>query len=128
MEYCISTLLSQGVTSVPQWGQGHPNEIKTGGYQRTSSSSSSDSFASAEGIAYYLTCPVTMTTDDTEATPMLPVMSSKEEAQLAQLKQRLQAVIKEDHFPNDLVLWRFLRARDNNIDKVSENNHNDDVI
>lgn len=123
MEYCISTLLSQGVTSVPQWGQGHPYEIKTVGFQRTSSSSSSDSYASAEGIpaAYYLTCPVTMTTDDNEATPILPVMSSKEETQLVQLKQRLQAVIKEDHFPNDLVLWRFLRARDNNVDKVSDN-------
>ena len=122
MEYCISALLNQGVTSVPQWGQGHPYEIKTVGYQRTaSSSSSSDSYASAEGIPYYLNCPVTMTTDDTEAIPILPMMSSKEEAQLVQLKQRLQAVIKEDHFPNDLILWRFLRARDNNVDKVSDN-------
>ena len=65
-----------------------------------------------------------MTTDDeaAAATPrvILPVMSSKEEAQLMQLKQRLQTVLKEDHFPNDLVLWRFLRARDNNVDKVSD--------
>ena len=60
-----------------------------------------------------------MIIDDNEAIPILPTMSSKEEAQLIQLKQRLQAVIKEDHFPNDLVLWRFLRARDNNVDKVS---------
>lgn len=63
-----------------------------------------------------------MTTDDNYevAAPkvMLPMMSSKEEAQLMQLKQRLQAVLKEDHFPNDLVLWRFLKARDNNVDKV----------
>ena len=128
MDYCIATLLNQGVTSVPQWGQGHPYEIKTiVGYKRTSSSSSSnsntDSYASAEGMpaTYYLICPVTMTTDDNEATLILPVMSSKEEAQLMQLKQRLQAVIKEDHFPNDLVLWRFLRARENNVDKVSDN-------
>jgi len=60
-----------------------------------------------------------MTTDN-EAIPkvMLPSMTAKEETQLMQLKQRLQAVIKEDHFPNDLILWRFLRARDNNVDKV----------
>ena len=49
---------------------------------------------------------------------MLPTMSAKEEAQLLQLKQRLQVVLKEDNFPNDLVLWRFLTARDNNVDKV----------
>ena len=65
---------------------------------------------------------VTITTDDTyEATAakvMLPTMSAKEEAQLLQLKQRLQVVLKEDNFPNDLVLWRFLTARDNNVDKV----------
>lgn len=65
---------------------------------------------------------VTITTDDNYdeavANVILPVMSSKEENQLAQLKQRLLAVLKEDHFPNDLVLWRFLRARDNNVDKV----------
>ena len=50
---------------------------------------------------------------------VLPAMSSKEEGQLMQLKQRLQAVLKEDHFPNDLILWRFLRARENNVDKVT---------
>ena len=65
---------------------------------------------------------VTITTDDNYdeavANVILPVMSSKEENQLTQLKQRLLAVLKEDHFPNDLVLWRFLRARDNNVDKV----------
>ena len=65
---------------------------------------------------------VTITTDDTyeaaAAKVMLPTMSAKEEAQLLQLKQRLQVVLKEDNFPNDLVLWRFLTARDNNVDKV----------
>ena len=65
---------------------------------------------------------VTITTDDNYdeavANVILPVMSSKEENQLTQLKQRLLTVLKEDHFPNDLVLWRFLRARDNNVDKV----------
>ena len=61
-----------------------------------------------------------MRTDNNGATSkvMLPSMTAKEETQLIQLKQRLQAVIKEDHFPNDLILWRFLRARDNNVDKV----------
>lgn len=69
----------------------------------------------------YLSNLVTTTTDDMEAISkmILPVMSSKEEVQLMQLKQRLQAVIKEDNFPNDLVLWRFLKARDNNVDKVN---------
>ena len=51
MDYCITTLLNQGVTGVPQWGQGHPYEIKTGAFQRTSSSSSSESYASAEGMS-----------------------------------------------------------------------------
>ena len=73
-------------------------------------------------IVWYLSCIVTMTTDDTceGAAPkvVLPTMSAKEEALLMQLKQRLQAVLKEDHFPNDLILWRFLTARDNNVDKV----------
>ena len=63
-----------------------------------------------------------MTTEDTceaaTAKLVLPVMSAKEEALLMQLKQRLQVVLKEDHFPNDLILWRFLTARDNNVDKV----------
>ena len=121
MEYCINTLLSQGLTNVPQWGQGHPYEIKNVRFERTSSSSSTNSYASAKGMmgTYYLTCSVTMTTDDNEAPKVvLPVMSSKEEAQLLQLRQKLLTVLKEDHFPNDLVLWRFLRARDNNVDKV----------
>ena len=131
MEYCINTLLGQGLTSVPQWGQGHPYEVKKNvPFERTSSSSSANSYASAKGITltYYLTCSVTMTTDDNEAAAapkvVLPVMSSKEETQLLQLRQKLLSVLKEDHFPNDLILWRFLRARDNNVDKVRD----DDVI
>lgn len=51
MEYCISALLSQGVTSVPQWGQGHPNERKdVAMFERSNSTSSSGSWASAEGL------------------------------------------------------------------------------
>jgi len=46
MDYCITSLLSQGVTSVPQWGQGHPDEGITGLLERSSSSCSS--YASAE--------------------------------------------------------------------------------
>ena len=53
MEYCITALHGQGVTSVPQWGQGHPNEIKhLPVFERSSSTSSSASWASAEGLAY----------------------------------------------------------------------------
>ena len=52
MDYCLTALLNQGMTSVPQWGQGHPYEIKSVPFQRTSSSSSSstNSYASAEGM------------------------------------------------------------------------------
>ena len=50
MEYCITNLLSQGVTSVPQWGQGHPNERKNSSVFERSTSTSSSGWASAEGI------------------------------------------------------------------------------
>jgi len=63
----------------------------------------------------------TTNADDAENSKMpLPVMSSKDEALLLQLKQRIQAVLKEEQVPNDLVLWRFLKARDSNVDKVSQ--------
>jgi len=60
-----------------------------------------------------------VTVDDVDTKVLLPVMSSKEEGLLLQLKQRVQAVLKEEQVPDDLVLWRFLKARDNNVDKVS---------
>lgn len=111
MEYCITALHSRGVTSVPQWGQGHPNEIKQlPVFERSTSTSSTTSWASAEDDTY----------EATAAKVMLPTLSAKEEAQLLQLKQRLQVVLKEDNFPNDLVLWRFLTARDNNVDKAKD--------
>ena len=51
MEYCITALHSRGVTSVPQWGQGHPNEIKQlPVFERSTSTSSTTSWASAEGL------------------------------------------------------------------------------
>ena len=60
-----------------------------------------------------------MVTDDEITKIPLPAMSSKEEGLLLQLKQRVQAVLKEEQVPDDLVLWRFLKARDNNVVKVS---------
>jgi len=54
MEYCINTLHSQGVTAVPKWGEGHPNEITGSVKEQEVSvgrerSDSESSWASAEG-------------------------------------------------------------------------------
>ena len=68
------------------------------------------------------------TGDDMFTAVLLPVMSSKEEELLLQLKQRVQAVLKEEQVPDDLVLWRFLKARDNNVDKVSCDSLHCDII
>ena len=57
MEYCIASLLDQGITSVPQWGEGHPGEEEDELLERSTSSSS---WASAEGwmnyYCYYTLC------------------------------------------------------------------------
>jgi len=61
MEYCINTLHSQGVTSVPKWGEGHPNEIagsvqKQGADEDRQRSDSESSWASAEGTLQVPNC------------------------------------------------------------------------
>ncbi|XP_065898386.1 SEC14-like protein 5 isoform X2 [Dysidea avara] len=111
MEYCIKTLHSEGITAIPKWGEGHPNEITRSVQEQEvgvtlERSDSESSWASAE--------------DDEITKIPLPAMSSKEEGLLLQLKQRVQAVLKEEQVPDDLVLWRFLKARDNNVVKARD--------
>ena len=54
MEYCIKTLHSEGITAIPKWGEGHPNEITRSVQEQEvgvtlERSDSESSWASAEG-------------------------------------------------------------------------------
>jgi len=60
MEYCIKTLHGQGITAVPKWGEGHPNEITKSAMEQEVSvdrerSDSESSWASAEGTHFHVT-------------------------------------------------------------------------